>query len=343
MTTVHVVSSCDVDPDRERLLDAVPPGQLTWRGVNDGIPALKESLRGVTDSAGKEPVFTWFLRVDDQIRQVEGAYAWFVRAHAGLLRSREATGDELAWHPHFWRRETSGGAWFQEIEDVAWQLDMLRAAHADLVAALGRAPESVRMGWSYHNNQTLSAIDQLGVTVDLSALPGYRTFDPTRTRSENLFDWYVTPREPYRPSQADYRRPPQGSEGALRLLEVPSFVATSLVWSFIGGVQLTRKTGDVGRLADAVRRPTYCINLTAQPRYFAPMVTQLRKTLQNGSTGALVFETHFHADEVVPNRSTLYGIECIRANLEALVRTCQDSGAGIAFVQARSIPAVVAA
>ena len=201
---VHVVISCDVDPDRERFLDGVPPaaaGKLTWRGVDEGIPALKESLRGLTDHEGREPVFTWFLRVDDQVRQVEGSYAWFAGSRARLLEALTATGDELGWHPHFWRQEAPGGQWFQEIEDQPWQLDMLRGAHADYVKALGFAPRSVRMGWSYHTNETIAQLDALGIAVDLSGLPGYRTFDPKKTRSENLFDWYTTPQAPYRPSR----------------------------------------------------------------------------------------------------------------------------------------------
>ena len=56
MRTVYVVISCDVDPDRDRLLDGVPPGGLTWRGVTDGIPAVKDAVRGVRDAGGREPV-----------------------------------------------------------------------------------------------------------------------------------------------------------------------------------------------------------------------------------------------------------------------------------------------
>ena len=343
VASVHVVISCDVDPDRERFLDGVPPaasGRLTWCGVDEGIPALKESLRGLTDHEGREPVFTWFLRVDDQIRQVEGSYAWFAGSRAALIEALTSTGDELGWHPHFWRREASGGPWFQEIEDQAWQLDMLRGAHADYLKTLGFAPASVRMGWSYHSNETISQLDQLGVAVDLSGLPGYRTFDPTKTRSENLFDWYATPQAPYRPSRADYRRPALNGEPVLALLEVPSFVATSRLWSFIGGVQMARKTGAIARLTDAIARPSYCINVTAKPRYFAPMVHHLRRLLRSGSGGPLVFETHFHPDELVPNRSALYNRESVRANLESVVRACHDARVPLAFVPARSLPAL---
>lgn len=341
MRTVYIVISCDVDPDRERLLKGVAQGQLGWRGVNEGIPALKEAVRGVTDSARREPVFTWFLRADDQIRQVFGAYGWFARAHASLLRSLEESGDELAWHPHVWRRESEAGPWFQEVEDLGWQVEMLQGAHADLSAAVPRALQSVRMGWSYHNNRTLEALDALGIAVDLSAIPGYQTLrrEPP-TRGENLFDWHTTPRWPYHPSRVDYRRPAADGEASARLLEVPCFVSSALLWSLVGSLQLARKTGDLGHVWSAIRRPTYCINVTARPPYFAPLVTQLGRSLRGPGSEPLVFETHFHADELVVNRSKLYTLESVRANIDALVRACERAAARVEFVAARRIPAV---
>jgi hypothetical protein len=339
---VFVVISCDVDPDRERFLDDVPRGRLTWRGVDEGIPALKESLRGVLDAAGHEPVFTWFLRADHQIRSLQGSYAWLASSHAALFESLRATGDELGWHPHFWQQEAAGGPWFQEIENVAWQVDILKAAHRELAATVPEQPVSVRMGWSYHNNETMRTLDELGIAVDLSALPGYRTFNPKRTRAENLFDWFASPRGPYHPSRADYRRPARGAETPLRILEVPSFMSRSAAWSIVGGAQLARKTGELARLTDAIRRPTYCINVTARPRYFAPLVAELRRAVRRND-GPLVFETHFHPDELVPNRSALYELAAVQANLAAVLRVCREARTPATFVPAGRLPALLAA
>lgn len=344
MRTVYVVISCDVDPDRDRLLDGVPPAGLAWRGVSAGIPALKEAVRGLTDAGGREPVFTWFLRADEQIRHLQGEYGWFVRSHPSLLRSLQESGDELGWHPHFWRRDERTGQWFQEIEDVPWQLDMLRSAHRDFAAVLPGPLQSVRMGWSYHNNGTYETLEALGIAVDLSAIPGLRTLAGTPpTRSENLFDWHSTPPAPYWPSPVDYRRPARGGERPRHLLEVPCFVSTSLVWGLVASMQLARKTGNVARLWDAVRRPTYCINVTARPALFAPLVAHLRKVLRRPGTGPLVFETHFHADELVPNRSALYDLESVRPNIEALLRACREARTPLEFVPACRIRTLVPA
>lgn len=341
MRTVYIVLSCDTDPDRPGFLDGAPSGDLTWRGMTEGIPAVKNLLHGVTDSRGREPVFTWLLRADEQIRRVHGEYRWCVRTHQSFWRSLQESGDELGWHPHFWRLDTGHGAWFQEIEDVDWQVAMLHQAHDDLATCFSGAPKSVRMGWAYHNNRTYRALEDLGVTVDCSALPGYRTFrGKPPTRGENLFDWHSSPRRPFRPSRNDYRRPPRGGESPFRVLEVPSFVSGSIPWALVSGVQLARKTGDLAQLWYAIRRPTYCINVTARPVFFAPLVAQLRTALQSAERGPLVFSTQCHADEFVPNRSALYDIAGVKANLEALVRACHEAQTPVQFVQAREIAAL---
>ena len=339
---VYIVISCDTDPDRVGFLDGVPHGKLAWRGMTEGIPAVKKLLHGLTDSTGREPTFTWLLRADEQIRELEGEYAWVVRTHSPLLRSLQQSGDELGWHPHFWRRDTSNDRWFQELEDVDWQVAMLRQAHRDLATCFPGTVQSVRMGWAYHNNRTCAALDELGVTVDLSPLPGYRTLTPhPPTRSENLFDWYSSPRAPFRPSRADYRRPIRGGETSYRLLEVPSFVSQSIPWALVSGLQLARKTGQIGQLWNAIRRPTYSINVTARPVFFAPLVTQLRAALRRPNRGPLVFSTQFHADELLPNRSRLYDFQGVRTNIQALVRACDEASTPVQFVQARQIYALM--
>src|SRR2546426_4747577 len=53
----------------------------------EGIPAVKQLLCGLKDSAEREPVFTWLLRADEQVRTLQGAYGWVVQAHEAFLRS----------------------------------------------------------------------------------------------------------------------------------------------------------------------------------------------------------------------------------------------------------------
>jgi hypothetical protein len=341
--TLYVIIGCDTDPDRPRFFDGIPPysERLSWRGLTEGIPRAKELLHGVRDSRGREPVFTWVLRADEQVRQLEGDYAWCMQRHGDLLRSLETSGDEVGWHPHFWRREAARGDWFQEIEDIDWQVEMLHEAHRALSAAFPAALASVRMGWSYHNNRTYQTLERLGLTVDFSAVPGMRTLTPrSSTRAENLFDWSPTPRSPYFPSRADYRRPAADGETSCRLLQAPSFVSTSRLWGLVSGVQLARKTGDPGQFWRALQKPTYVVNVTARPRLFAPMVAQLRGMLRQPGTAPLVFVTQLHADELVPNKSGLYSLESMLPNIRALLQAGEEASIPVQFIPAGRLPAL---
>jgi hypothetical protein len=345
LDSVYIVIGCDTDPDRRDLLDGVPSAALSWRGMTEGIPLLKDSVQGLADSTGRQPAFTWLLRADEQIRELHGSYAYVARTYAGFLRDLERSGDELGWHPHFWRRRTETDAWCQEIGDTTWQVEMLRRAHRDLSTALSGPVRSVRMGWDYHNNHTIATLESLGITVDFSAIPGFRTFiGKPEQGKENLFDWHSSPRAPYRPSRADYRRPAEGDEASLQLLEVPNFVSTSAIWGLVSGLQLARKTREPRLLWQALRRPTYWINVTALPRFFAPLVAELRKTLRTGQgRGHLVIATYFHPDELLPNRSGLYDLQSVRRNIESLVQACAEAEVRVKFVTAGELPAILSA
>ena len=336
--TVQVVIGCDTDPDRESLVGSLPADRLSWRGVTEGIPALKAAVADLRDSRGHAPVFTWLIRADEQIQTLCGDYAWALDAHADLLRGLVASGDELGWHPHFWRRDAATRLWYQEVEDVSWQLQMLHSAHAALSAKVPTPLQSVRMGWNYHTRETLTALDALGIVVDFSALPGLRTYVgvPPR-RSENLFDWHDAPRRPYHPSVADHQREAKAGEGSLRLLELPVFVASSAAWGLVGGVQLARKTRRLSPIADALRRPTYWINLTAKPRLFSPLVRALRAELGRPSVEPVVFATYFHPDELVKNHSQLYDLPSARENIGAILDACAAVGARVEFRQAAEV------
>lgn len=332
--TIPIIIGCDTDPDRESLVGPLPAGQLQWRGMLEGIPALKASVQSLHDDAGRSPAFTWLLRADEQVRAHYGSAAWVLQSHRAFFESLKASGDELGWHPHFWRHDPTANAWYQEIEDVPWQVQMLADSHAALGRA-GLAPASVRMGWDYHNPETLAKLDRLGVRVDFSALPGMRTFHgaPPR-RSENLYDWFAAPDRPYHPAARDHQRRARSGEAALGMLEVPMFVAHGRGWGLVAGAQLARKTRRLAPLWDAVRRPSYVINVTARPSLFAPLVTALRDALRTPGRTEPVFATYFHPDELLPNRTSLYALPHVRENLAALLAAIRAEGARAIFLSA---------
>lgn len=339
--TLYIVIGCDTDPDRVGFLDNVPSDTLTWRGMLSGIPRLKSAVAHLTDGDEHAPVFTWLLRVDEQIRRVHGEYAWVLRQHRAFLEELESSGDELGWHPHFWRFEESAHRWYQDAIDVQWQIEMLKSAHADYVRVLPGRAKSVRMGWDYHNNSTLAMLAELGVLVDFSAIPGMSTMPQSIPRHpENLFDWSTTPRHVYRPSTSDYRRPVRGSESPLSLLEAPNTVSTSRVWGMISGLQLARKMRDPAQLWSAMRRPTYWINMTGRANLFRPVLSSLRNSIRRSPDRSHLFVSYFHPDELLPNNSSLYNLESAVANIDSLLTLCAEEHVTPRFVRAAAIPSL---
>ncbi len=339
---LFIVIGCDTDPDRAGYLDGVPADALTWHGMTEGIPCLKDAVASVCDHEGKSPVFTWLLRVDEQVRRMHGSYAWVLRNHTAFLQLLETSGDELGWHPHFWRFDERANKWHQESLDVAWQIRMLQEAHRDYLSVFPGRALSVRMGWDYHNTQTYATLEQLGVRVEFSAIPGMCTMPRSiPAHPENLFDWYPTPRHPYYPSRVDYRRPPVSGEEAFSLLEAPNFVSTSHLWGMVSGLQLARKMRDLSQLRRAVARPTYWINITGRPELFAPLLRALRRRLSRSQNANELFVTYFHPDELLPNLSSLYSLKSMCANLDSLLKTCASLGVTPEFVRASRIAELV--
>ncbi len=341
---IYVVIGCDSDPDRASLIDDLPTNTLSWRGMLEGVPKAKERLRQIHDSDGKMAAFTWCLRVDYQIKKLLGAYDHFLIEHKDLLLSLENDGDELAWHPHFWNYHEAHGSWFQDCFDIQWQVQMLREAHAAYTRVFPGRAKSVRMGWDYHNNHTFATLQELGVDVDFSGIPGLQIQPPRvrtgqgeneRFRSANFFDWSLSPNRPYFPARADYRREAKQGEPAFSLLESPSFVCESFLWGMISGLVLSKKMRDPKPLLRSLRRPTYWINITGKPSYFRPLIAQLERTLRTADK--VIFVTYFHPDELIDNNSPLYSLDYMEDNIRLLVETAKRLGARTKFIRAKDI------
>ena len=340
--TLHIIIGCDTDPDRRGFVDSAADEALSWRGMSEGIPLLKEMVEDLKDSDGHAPIFSWLLRVDEQIRILHGEYGWVLENFRRLLLDLESTGDELGWHPHFYRLDEEKKNWYQETDDVDWQTRMLQQAYDAYMNIFPGRAQSVRMGWDFHNNATMRKLDELGARVDFSAVPGLSTkASSSRKRSHNFYDWYVSPREPFYPSKADYRRGATGSEESLSILELPNFTSTSFVWGIVSGLQFMRKMNDISQILRAIRCPTYWINLTGKPKLFSPIASQLKKSLKRAKQPELPFVTYFHPDELLDNKSRLYDRQSLRTNLETIIKICGDENYAVRFSRAREIPSVV--
>ena len=205
-----IALTIDCDSDQfDRTVNSGEGPLPTWEGVESGIAALVEATANCHDSFGTAPRFTWFVRVDPHLAALYGDCGYLLDRYSDLWSFCRKRGDELAWHPHLYRRE--GEAWVQELDPTR-----LRASLEDTWAALGKRglrPSSCRIGDAFGSNEVLRTMSRLGLRCDATAMPGR-----VRRDADRQIDWEGTPQHPYHPSLADYRRP---GTPAMELLEIP--------------------------------------------------------------------------------------------------------------------------
>lgn len=199
---VNLLFTIDVDNDG---VEHDERTALSWTSVSR-IPRIKELFDEF------DLCLTWFVRADNQLRDVYGTAAYLLLEHERLWSELIESGDELAWHPHLYER-CEGGVHYVADTDERRCARRLVDTRAELVAA-GYSHSSVRIGEGFHSNLMMRALDDLGLEVDSTAIPGRKRQDQSRS-----FDWGPTPNEPYHPSARDYRVP--GSTDSLSILEVP--------------------------------------------------------------------------------------------------------------------------
>lgn len=227
MITLRVVICCEIDHDAPGY--GIPAARfdvykekLCWKGV-ENIPKIREICNSSEDSEFDSVKITWLVRCDEQMKIVFDDYAYSLRNFRDLWKELKKQGDEIGWHPHFWRWNSKNKCWYQEVSDKKWMSRCLESGHKQFLK-LAKNPTSMRMGWGFHNNFTMKKINDLGLTVDLSASPGLKNQGRPDERGShflNEYDWSTTPQEPYHPSQKDYRRPAKNNEKSLQILELP--------------------------------------------------------------------------------------------------------------------------
>lgn len=331
--TVYIIIGCDVDPDRDYFVKNTPSGSLGWRGMLEGIPRTKDKLQKLTDNNGNPPVFTWNLRVDDQTKRIYGTYSHILSTHIDFLLELEKSGDELAWHPHFWCFDENAKVWYQNYQDTDWQVEMLASAYDAYQEVLPGRAKTVRTGWSYHNNRTMATLDKLGVQVDTSAIPGLRILPRKKqVRLSNFYDWYISPHRPFHPSAVDYRRGAKEGESSYTLLEVPNSVSHSPLWGMLSGLVLAKKMKDPRQVGYALARPAFMSTITGKPALFKPMLAQIKRSLKNNDR--VIYSSPLHPDELIENIHPVYSLENMEWNLKSILELAESLEAGVVYTQA---------
>jgi len=171
----------------------------------EAVPAIVDILEGQTTV-----ISTWFIRIDAGIELQRGNPEALFERNAPVIERLRAGGHEIAWHHH----SVVAGTANQPSEDVSRACSEIRRLAPRVLA---RGITSVRLGWAHSHRDIVACLDELGFTVDSTALP--RPSYPWDAVSR---DWSGTSAEPYYPSIEDHRV--SGTSGG-SILEVPISVA----------------------------------------------------------------------------------------------------------------------
>ena len=199
---MKILIGCDVDPVLPPVLDRRPEGDV-WQCL--------DRMALFLDRMGQAlPKVTWLIRADQSIEFSTGSFVTGYTSHRSLWDRLQEQGHELGWHMHT-MSYSPPHAQFVFDPDPAW----LTAAHERLASCF--LVKATRTGWDYGSNRLFSALDQLGIAVDFSALPG-NTLWFSAGKVALMTDWRYCPTVPYHPSRSDYQR---SGNDPLALWEVP--------------------------------------------------------------------------------------------------------------------------
>jgi hypothetical protein len=219
MKPIPVIVCLDVEPD-EREIDR--NAKENWRGFEETSRFFID-LRPQLERATGAPVkFSWFFRMDPQIERIYRKPGWVVSRYGDVIKELEMAGDEIGLHTHAWRWDEARQRWISDYGDQTWVNHCVQTSFEAYTKALGRPCLAFRFGDHWMNNETMSLLESLGVRFDLTIEPG-RKKKPGLFQEElqtgSLPDYRNTPRQPYRPSRQDYRKPTRN--GARDLWAIP--------------------------------------------------------------------------------------------------------------------------
>jgi len=293
---LSIFMTYDADPD-----GAVhyPPirNEKSWKGF--------ELAPDIHDFFSTYPIpYTAFIRCDDQIRDYFGKATGFLEEHLSFLSQIEREGVEIGWHPHLYEVKEGN---YQPIQDPQKAVHQLNQVYEELKAQ-GFHLTSVRLGECWHSNETMIALESLGIKVDSTALPG-------RYRKDDYYfiDWQNTPNQPYFPSKIDYRC--SNEQDPLNILEVP--MTTIPIKASYDDKPILRY-----------------LNLTYHPEIFNEALDSFLDGIMTQDEKNFSLVTIFHTDEILNKKSTaLYksGIDTLKKNFEYLLQTLSNHKIGYSF------------
>jgi len=239
LARVPVLLCFDVEPDEK-----VIRGEADWAGLPALVDLLTRYREELAAATGAPCRFSWFLRMDPQVRELHGRADWPAAAFERELSVLRDAGDEFGLHVHPWRRSHDG--WVAEFGDPAWVEHCVRSAFAAYQDCFGMPCRSFRFGDRWMDHATMRLIDSLDVRFDLTLEPEQKGF-PIPADMDHHFlgerpDYTVVPRVPYRPRRDDYRVAGRAPD-LMGITEIP--ISTAAAGTGIGTLYLANDSASI--------------------------------------------------------------------------------------------------
>ena len=200
---IPLIICIDVEPDDRRIDPSVP---RDWFGFEETWNRLQQLRQSLAEAIG--PVrFSWFLRMDPQVKETYGSADWVFTRYTEHFRDMDRLSDEIGLHPHAWRWSESEQNWVSDFADPQWVEHCIRMSFASFEDCFKRSCRCFRFGDRWMNNRIMKLVDSLGAQFDLTIEPGYGPERIPESSTAELPDYTMAPRSCYRPSRANYLRP----------------------------------------------------------------------------------------------------------------------------------------
>ena len=152
---------------------------------------------------------TWLFRVDDGPMK-----DLMLKKFETRIFDLESKGDEIGIHIHTWEWDSKSNIW-RQTKDHNKEYEIVKRSIKTFKRCLGFSPLSSRIGWNAMSNEIMRALEEEGILVDATCVPGYKS-DGMYSSRDNIVDWSRAGESLYHPNRNDYQLP-----GGMKLLEIP--------------------------------------------------------------------------------------------------------------------------
>lgn len=257
-----------------------------WRSLSQYFQSLRIPL-------------TWLIRVDDG-----PIYDMMLTKFKSRIFELLSDGDEVGIHIHTFSWMSRSSKW-KQTKNPQRQSEIVHRSIAYFRKVLGFSPLSVRMGWNTMSGEIMQALEEEGILVDASGIPGSYSTGKFGGR-DNFWDWRGVVDYPYHPSRKNYRL-----LGGRRILEMPLSTYSANAGSRVFGFMVNRVLNSkIGRLLCPL--PTFTSKLGLNPNpffYISPHWSEanlrliLAKAVQRAKEKDEFLVGFFHASDILNPRS----------------------------------------